>query len=187
MAKENERFLGMLLDDDDNPIDGSEFIGWKSRSIAVVCLIVSRTSDNSFQFLLERRGPGCPDFVGCYCAVCGYLGWDETLRDAAVRETFEETGLKIQKEDLKFIGINDNPSEDKRQNVSVQFLVEVEEKVLLKLIDEIDLRSDIRGGEKNEVDEITLVPYFFIKDNSSYFAFGHDKLIKYVVENYDKL
>lgn len=186
MAKENPRYQGVLLDQNDQPIPGTEFKDWKSRSMAVVCAVVSKTKDGQFQFLLERRGPGCPDFVGCWAMPCGYVGWDESLREAAARELYEEVGLQVNPQDLKFAGMNDNPKEN-RQNITARFVVEVPEEKLLKLLDNTFMDSLGRGGEKGEVSELSLVPYFFVKDNAKDFAFSHDEVIKEMIDNYGKI
>lgn len=69
---------------------GKEY--WISRSVAVTGLIIIiNPKTQELEFLLEKRGPGCPDNVGKLCSVCGYLDWDETR----IRETYEETGLEI--------------------------------------------------------------------------------------------
>ena len=68
---------------------------WISRSVAVTGLISAVGKDGEVYFLLERRGPGCPDNIGKLCSICGYLDWDETLEEAIVRETYEETGYKF--------------------------------------------------------------------------------------------
>lgn len=184
--KENLKFKGILLDENDNEIPGTSFVGWHSRSMAVTCCIISKTRDGQYQFFLEKRGPGCPDNVGKYCMPCGYLGWGESLREGAVREAYEETGLKLNPKDLMFAGINDDPKEN-RENVTVRFVVEVPEKDLLEVIYNNDLNSLERGGEEKEVDELVLVPYFYVKEHEDDFAFNHNEVIKDVMDNLEKI
>lgn len=43
--------------------------------------------------LVERSHPPC---VGWWCLPAGYMEWDESPEKTAVRETLEETGLKIE-------------------------------------------------------------------------------------------
>ena len=61
------------------------------------------------------------------------------------------------------------------------------EKVLISHLENVDLRTDIRGGEKNEVDELTLVPYFYARENADDFAFGHADVMKEIIDNYEKI
>lgn len=65
---------------------------WLSRACAVVVPIVIKHNDNLY-VLMGKRGKGCPDEVGRWVLPCGYLNWDETLVQAALREMFEETGF----------------------------------------------------------------------------------------------
>jgi 8-oxo-dGTP diphosphatase len=45
--------------------------------------------------LVERR---YGDRAGSWCIPCGHVGWDEDVREAAVREMEEETGLVVELE-----------------------------------------------------------------------------------------
>lgn len=186
MAKENPRYQGVLLDENGKPIEGSDFKDWKSRSVAVVCSVISKTMDGEWQFLVERRGPGCPDNIGKLVMACGYVGWDETLREAAVRELFEETGLKVDPERLRFAGVNDSTREN-RQNITMRFVVELSDNVLFTHIQHADLHSDIRGGESGEVDELLLIPLSYALENKGEFAFGHADVMKEIVDNFSKI
>lgn len=42
--------------------------------------------------LVRRTG----SYAGLWCIPCGYVEWDEDVREAAMREFFEETGLEVQ-------------------------------------------------------------------------------------------
>ena len=77
------------------------------------------------KFLLQRRGPGCPDNIGKLCCSCGYLNWGETLKQAAIRELYEETGLLIQEKDIKPWKLIDDPKRDDRENVSLRFVATI--------------------------------------------------------------
>lgn len=154
-------------------------LGWFSRSVAVAVFIF-RKKEDKLQVLLEKRGKGAADNIGKYCSVCGYLDFNETLTDAAARESFEETGIKINTDKLKFLKINSDPSEN-RQNVTVHYVYFADETEDFNL-------SKAKGGEKDEVEtvgwfniatfktekELSVdIPKMYEMD----FAFNHDKLI----------
>lgn len=174
---DNPRYKGILIDRNNVPIPGTDFFGWKSRSLAVTIVILSKTRSGLYEALVEKRGPGCPDYVGSWCCPCGYLGWDETLKEAAVREVYEETGLELKEEELSLLGIDDDP-EANRQNVTVRFYCEIDERRIFPVINHALYKTPDRGGEENEVDELALVPLFYVRANENSFAFGHNKIIE---------
>ena len=62
-----------------------KFLGWFSRSNAVVCVTFAKDLDGIVYVLASDRGEGTPDpeFVGAWNLVCGYLDFNETLEEAA--------------------------------------------------------------------------------------------------------
>lgn len=175
-AKENLKFKAVLLDKDNNEIPDSEFIGWHSRSMAVTVVVCN---PQGTKFLVEKRGPGCPDFIGKYCFPCGYLGWDETLRNAAWRELYEETGLKIQSHELQFLGINDNPNSN-RQNVTVRFKLELTDEQMEDAVKAFTSDSEARGGEAAEVECLRIINIEDVIAHQEDFAFNHADLAMHV-------
>ena len=164
---------------------GKEY--WISRSLAVAGFIVA-VYENELYVLLERRGPGCPDNIGKLCGICGYLDFDETLVEAMIRETYEETGLDLNKLQCNFrdIGLEDNNFEGK-QNITQRYLIKTDLKELVKQVENgtINTRTKERGGEENEVSEFLIISYSKIKDmNSDEFAFGHKEIIERIYEDY---
>lgn len=176
MAKENPKFKGVMVDFLNNPIEGTEFIGWHSRSCAVTVVIYNPITNT---YLLEKRGPGCPDNIGKLCFPCGYLGWDETLKEAAVREVYEEIGVKINPDKLEFVGIQDSPNAN-RQNVTIRYKYRMSMSEMNEIVEKQELDSQSRGGERNEVEEIVLVQLKDIYEDvykPEDFAFNHYDLI----------
>ena len=158
-------------------VDGKEY--WISRSVAVAVFIFRKVG-NKFQILLEKRGKGAANNIGKWCCVCGYLDYNETLEEAATRETKEETAFEINKEYLTFIKINSNPSGN-RQDVTVHYVYFASE-------DEDFNLDKAQGGEKDEIETVewfdigTLYDEDHIKIDiykmyERNFAFEHDKLI----------
>ena len=150
---------------------------WISRSIAaVVCIIAKDKSGNEY-VLAVQRGKGTPDpeYVGKYCMPCGYLDYDETIAQAAQREVKEETGLTFPVTDFKLVTINDNPFDDKRQNVTFRYLVKSD-----ILVNELELMFTTKNSEKDEVSGIRFIKLSNIELYE--WAFNHETLIKEIIK-----
>jgi 8-oxo-dGTP pyrophosphatase MutT (NUDIX family) len=104
-------------------VDGRQI--WVSRSVAVAVSIIL-VCERSPYILVNQRGPGVPDFQGYWNLPCGYLDYDETTSEAAVREVWEECGVNalelLNHADCEFFSkpwdISSTPSNE-RQNVTV--------------------------------------------------------------------
>ena len=149
---------------------------WISRAIAICAIIIVREGSDSW-ILLQKRGPECPDFVGAWSHTCGYLDFDETVLEALYREVYEELGIDVSKSKITPYGMNDTAS-DKRQNVTMRYVVEIE-KDLLK---DLNLMSQDRGGENGEVSETMLLPVDSNLEDLE-FAFNHKSLTKSVLKD----
>lgn len=148
--------------------DGKEY--WIARNVAVVCFTIAPIN-GEWHVLANQRGSGAPDFQGCWNAPCGYLDYNETTEECAIRETFEETGVKIKRP--IFWSFNDIPS-DEKQNVTFRYY---------KILPEAKTTEnfDPTLGEKDEVRTIRWIPIKEIKDYD--WAFGHDLLIRNLAYN----
>ena len=183
--RENKRYQAVELDAQGNPIPGTETIIWNSRSAAVTCILLGMTKDpNKVKFLVEKRGPGCPDNIRKYVFPCGYLGWDETLKEAAIREVYEETGIVLN-DDLisEPVSIQDSPNAN-RQNITVRFLAYLPIETIEQGLNDgtINCKTEERGGESGECEELLLVTPEWVEEHRSEFAFGHDLLVDEVME-----
>lgn len=152
---------------------------WFSRSIACsMYLFIKERSTGVWYILVSKRGPGCPSAVGKWNVPGGYLDFDETLEDAARRECFEETGVKVT-EKLKLASISTD-LKSKKQNIVCSFYAVRE----VNDISEISFSYD--NNEQNEVADIDLwrVGYFkeLPKDAAKEMAFGHDKMIREIFD-----
>lgn len=146
---------------------------WISRSVAVIVILFAYDLKGKQYVLTVKRGKGTPDpeYVGVHCLPCGYLDFDETTQEAAARELFEETGVKVNPDNLKLLSINDNPSDDKRQNITFRYFIEVKG-IPIEGINQILTN---KFSEEEEIDSIQFVPVVDI-DNYKW-AFNQDKII----------
>lgn len=73
-------------------VDGRQI--WASRSVTVAVSIIVVCEQVPY-ILVNQRGIGVPDFQGYWNLPCGYLDYDETTQEAAVREVWEECGVNV--------------------------------------------------------------------------------------------
>ena len=146
--------------------DGNRY--WVSRSVAVSTFLFLRDGCEIY-VLANKRGKGSADYQGLWNCPCGYLDYDETGEEGAVREVKEETGYILESKDLVLDKVITDPSQN-HQNVTLRYFCE-------KNISEIKKEEgEIEGGEEDEVEEIKLIN---IKDVDNYeWAFGHKEIIK---------
>jgi len=153
------------------------FLGWFSRSVAVVMATFGRDDKGNLYVLASQRGEGTPDqeYIGKWNVCCGYLDFDETLAEAARRETYEETGVLVPDSCIRMVGWNDDPKGDKRQNVSVRFYALLPNPI----------RYYSFSHAHNEMGEVGQIRWIPVGDLKKYdWAFGHDRLILGMVLTY---
>ena len=124
--------------------------------------------NGKYSILANLRGPGTPDYQGCWNAVCGFLERYENSKEGIAREILEECGFQIDTDDLKVIHIETEPEECNNWNVTIRHHA-----FLGKIIPHYVKRE---GGEENEVDNIKWIPLDEI-DNYKW-AFNHRKTVK---------
>lgn len=140
---------------------------WISRNMAVACFVFTAIGGDWF-VLANKRGENTPDFQGMWNAPCGYLDFDETTAQAAMREVYEETGVKLNK--VNFWMFNDAVDEN-RQNVTFRYYAIIPNPQFAN----ITKQTRERGGEEGEVSKISWIPLSEISKHQ--WAFNHDKLI----------
>lgn len=144
---------------------------WYSRSVAVVVAVFTNNKQGITHVLANKRGPGVPNFQDHWNMPCGYLDFDETIEEAAVRECFEETGVQLNINDLQFVSINSDPINSINQNVTVKYKV-----YLPEYTENILLSSQY--SEDNEVTEIKWIP--LVEVDKFVWAFNHNNIIKLI-------
>ena len=148
--------------------DGKRY--WVSRSVAVSTFLFIRDVGEIY-VLANKRGKGSADFQGLWNCPCGYLDFDETGEEAAVREVREETGYILESKELILDKVVTCPRQN-HQNVALRYICE-------KDISEIKILDGDFGGEEEEVEEVKLIN---IKNIDEYeWAFGHKEIIKEIV------
>ena len=132
-------------------VDGKEY--WISRSNAVVGIIYKYENDE-FHILANKRGKGCPDYVGKWNIPCGYVDYDENILHAVSREIFEETGLNVPEKDWSLWVVNSDPS-DEKQTISFRFYTSF-----------WNYYGDLTNehSEPDEVEEIKWIPFSQIEN-----------------------
>ena len=147
---------------------------WYSRSCAVSLYTFCKNSKSEWCVLVNQRGEGTPDFQGYWNVPCGYLDFNETGEGGAIRETFEETGIEIPTEQVKFAGLMTSPNEN-RQNVSLRYYAKLPGRTS-------QYKFNTEHMEKNEVGSVKWVP--ISKIDKYMWAFNHDKNIMTIFEKY---
>ena len=124
--------------------------------------------NGKYSILTNLRGPGTPDYQGCWNAPCGFLECYENSKEGIQREILEECGFIIDKNDLKVIWVETDPKECNNGNVTIRH------KAFLGKIIPSYVKKE--GGEENEVDGVKWIP---IDDIDKYdWAFNHRKTIQ---------
>jgi len=155
------------------PIEHEGKIYWISRAITVVGYIF--TFDNGKLLVLaNKRGKGTPNYQGYWNCPCGYLDFDETTREACVREIAEETNLTVNPKSLMLDSIQDDPTEDPNQNITFRYW---NFSTFYKA-----LTIYAKGAEPDEVEDVEWIP---VEELDNYqFAFNQEKTIKRIVRQH---
>ena len=149
---------------------------WFSRSVAVATAVI--LNDNGKWYILAgQRGTGAADYSGYWNLPCGYLDYNEKTEDAAVREVYEETGIKLNPANVKYFGHSSSPDEN-RQNVIFFY-------VAFLSGDKSKFGFSKDNMEENEVDGIQWLP--LSECGKLQWAFDHDELIQKILAKYKRV
>jgi 8-oxo-dGTP diphosphatase len=126
------------------------FIFWQNPVVGVAVIVMDKD-----RIVLGRRARGA--YKGAWCIPCGYVEYDEDVRQAAQREFREETGLLVQVNDVYAVHSNfHNPD---MHSVGIWF------------------RGTVIGGElrpDDDLDEVAYIPLPRLPEN---LAFPTDRLV----------
>jgi len=142
-------------------------IVYSGRFVAVSGFIFAIVN-GKYSVLANLRGPGTPDYQGCWNAVCGFLERYENSKEGIAREILEECGFQIDLDDLEVVEVETDPRECNNGNVTIRHTA-----FLGKIIPHYVTKE---GGEENEVDGVKWIPIDEI-DNYKW-AFNHRKTIE---------
>ena len=151
---------------------------WFSRSCAcATCVLLHDTDSGKWYVLVGKRGDGVPDYKGYWSFPCGYLDYNEDVDECAAREVYEETGIKLNRSQLKFFGKSADPKEN-RQNVCFYF-------VAILNASKSNLPFSYENMEPDEVAGTQWLP--IEKKDGLMWAFDHDELFDKILKKYSHI
>jgi 8-oxo-dGTP diphosphatase len=127
-----------------------DFIFWQNPVVGVAVIVM-----DGHRILLGRRARGI--YQGAWCIPCGYVEYDEDVRQAARREFEEETGLRVHIGEVYTVHSNfHNPA---MHSVGIWF------------------RGTVVGGTLRADDDLDQVAYVSLDDVPDNLAFSTDRLV----------
>ena len=151
------------------PVTKDGKVYWIARNVAVACFVFTPIN-GEWCVLANQRGKGTPDFQGLWNCPCGYLDYDETTKEAAKREVYEEVGIKVDTDKLQliFTDIGYNWNGKPTSEINDIYVYEIEDyDASLAVSDEVAESRWLYPAEIKEMldsgEFIELYSYFFEK------------------------
>jgi ADP-ribose pyrophosphatase YjhB (NUDIX family) len=127
-----------------------DFIFWQNPVVGVAVIVI-----DDDRIVLGRRARGI--YQGAWCIPCGYVEYDEDVRQAAQREFQEETGLHVEVGEVYAVHSNfHNPA---MHSVGIWF------------------RGAVLGGTLCPADDLAEVAYISLRCLPDNLAFPTDRLV----------
>jgi 8-oxo-dGTP diphosphatase len=127
------------------------YIQYRNPTVGVAVVLLKGDS-----VLLGRRAHGS-SYAGRWCFPCGHVEWDEDVREAAVREFAEETGLHVRLGEV--LAVHSNVHNPQQHTVGIWF------------------DGFIEGGELLASDDLDQVDYFPLTEPFPKLAFPTDEIV----------
>lgn len=126
------------------------FIFWQNPVVGVAVIVMENE-----RLLMARRSRG--PYQGAWCIPCGYVEYDEDVRQAAQREFQEETGLLVEVGEV--YAVHSNFHNPQSHSVGIWF------------------RGQVLGGVLRPDDDVDQVEYVSLHALPAAIAFPTDRLV----------
>lgn len=137
------------------PVKINGEVQYLSRSVVVSLKVICKNKYGEWCILANKRGKGTTN-SGRWNTPVGYLDYNEDLKNAAVRECFEETGVKVNPFELVYLGQNSVPS-GKKQDVVIYY------GAILRGVTDY-YKTTNKFAEPDEVEEVRWIPVSQVRD-----------------------
>jgi ADP-ribose pyrophosphatase YjhB (NUDIX family) len=145
-----------------------------------------------FRVLITQRSNKMMDEAGKFGVPCGYMDWEETGYLGMMREVYEETSFYmpdyekylIFNNDKQPFFVKDDPTKDKRQNVSLLYVSAYDFEGKADKFPLAELEA-FTCKETAKVMLMKVVEFFGTKVNYDW-AFSHDETIQLALQYFNK-